>query len=123
VQILLPVATRRRFLPIILTVDPNYYETNIDAETEKLLRSDVEFIRVPHYPLPAYVGRGTLRREGWELAEEPVHGALHSQARQLAEPSGDRHQSVLLAMPGQTPDRRSSFSAQGNSGLEPPYES
>jgi len=37
---------------------------------------------------------------------EPVHGALHPQARQLAEPSGDRHQPVLPAMPGPPPDRQ-----------------
>jgi hypothetical protein len=31
--------------PMVLTVDPNYYETAIDAENGKLLRSDVEVIR------------------------------------------------------------------------------
>ena len=50
-------------------------------------------------------------------------GALHSQARQLAEPSRDRDQSVCATMPEPAPDRKSSFSAQRNSGLEPSYES
>jgi hypothetical protein len=36
--------------PIVLTVDPNYYETSIDAENEKLLSSDVEVIRVRALP-------------------------------------------------------------------------
>src|ERR1700686_3921516 len=31
--------------PVVLTVDPTYYETAIDAENGKLLRSDVEVIR------------------------------------------------------------------------------
>jgi hypothetical protein len=76
----------------------------------------------PEFAYPQGRG-GALWREGRRLAVEPVHSALHPQAWQLAEPSGDRHQPVLPAMLGPTPDRRSSFSAQGNSGLEAPYES
>ena len=51
-----------------------------------------------------------------------VYGALHTQARQLAESGRDRDQSVFAAMPGPAPDRRSGFSAETNSGLEPSYE-
>lgn len=36
--------------PIVLTVDPNYYETAIDLENERLLRSDVEVIRTRALP-------------------------------------------------------------------------
>src|SRR5712691_9019171 len=68
-------------------------------------------------------GGGTLRREGRKLAVGSVYGALHSQARQLAEPSRDRDPSVFAAMPRPAPDRRSGFSAKANSRLEPPYES
>src|ERR1019366_4877524 len=65
---------------------------------------------------------GPLWREGGWLAVEPVHRALHSQARQLAEPGGDRDQHVFPAMSGQTPDWRPDYSAEGNSGVEPPDE-
>jgi hypothetical protein len=68
-------------------------------------------------------GGGILRREGRKLAVGSVFGALHSEARQLAEPSRDRDQSVFAAMPRPAPDRRSGFSAKANSRLEPPYES
>src|SRR3984893_13030224 len=36
--------------PIVLTVDPDYYETAIDAENGKLLRSDIEVIRTRALP-------------------------------------------------------------------------
>jgi hypothetical protein len=36
--------------PIILTVDPSFYETAIDPENEKLLRSDIEVVRVRALP-------------------------------------------------------------------------
>jgi hypothetical protein len=65
---------------------------------------------------------GTLRRRGRKLAVGSVHRALHPQAWQLAESSRDRDQSVFAAMPGPAPDRRSGFSAETNSGLEPSHE-
>ena len=65
---------------------------------------------------------GTLRRRGRKLAVGSVHRALHPQARQLAESGRDRDQSVFAAMPGPAPDRRSGFSAETNSGLEPSHE-
>ena len=65
---------------------------------------------------------GTFWRESGGLAVGSVHRPLHPQAWQLVEPSRDRHQSVFAAMPGPTPYRRSSFSAEGNSGLEPSHE-
>ena len=49
-------------------------------------------------------GSPTFRCGGRRLAVESVHRALHPQARQLAEPGGDRDQSVLPAMLGSTPD-------------------
>jgi len=39
------------------------------------------------------------------LAVESVYGALQFQTRQLVEPGGDGHRSILPAMPGPTPDR------------------
>jgi len=68
-------------------------------------------------------GGGTFWRGGWELAVEALHGALHAQARQLAESGGDRHQLVLAAMPRATPHRRYGFSATRNAGLESSRES
>ncbi len=62
-------------------------------------------------------------RRGRRLAVESVHRALHPEARQLVKPGGDRDQPVLPAMLGPTPDWRSSFSAEGNTGVEPPHES
>jgi hypothetical protein len=56
--------------PIVLTVDPNYYETAIDAENEKLLHSDVEVIRVRALPakLTRRLGFGDLGlRSLWYL--------------------------------------------------------
>jgi len=56
--------------PIILTVDPNYYETAIDAENEKLLPSDIEVIRVNALParLTRRLGFGDLGlRSLWHL--------------------------------------------------------
>jgi hypothetical protein len=56
--------------PIILTVDPNYYETSIDLENERLLRSDVEVIRTRAVParLTRRVGFGDLGlRSLWHL--------------------------------------------------------
>lgn len=53
---------------------------------------------------------------------ESVHGALQAQARQLVEPSRNRHQPVLRAMLGPTPNPRTHLSTQGNSSLEPPHE-
>src|SRR5271157_4836470 len=58
-----------------------------------------------------------------KLVVGSVYGALHSEARQLAEPGRDCDQSVFAAMPGPAPDRRSSFSAETNSGLETSHES
>ena len=67
-----PPALRIRFLaqhlrefgwePIVLTVDPNYYETAIDAENGKLLRSDIEVIRTRALParLTRKLGFGDL---------------------------------------------------------------
>ena len=49
--------------------------------------------------------------------------AHYTPRRQLVEPGGDRDQLTLPAMLGPTPDRRSSFSAEGNAGVEPPHES
>ena len=48
--------------PIVLTVDPNYYETAIDLENERLLRSDVEVIRTRALParLTRKLGFGDL---------------------------------------------------------------
>ena len=37
--------------PIILTADPRYYESEIDAENEKLLPPEVEVIRTQALPL------------------------------------------------------------------------
>ena len=71
----------------------------------------------------AQSGRRTLRCRGRRLAVEPVYGALHPQARQLVKPSGDRDQPVFPAMLGPTPDWGSSFSAEADSGMEPPRES
>ena len=68
-------------------------------------------------------GGGTLWAEGWRLAVGSVYGALHPQARQLAESGRDRDQLVFEAMLGSTPDRRSGFPAERNSGLESSYES
>ena len=70
-------------------------------------------------PLAMQPGRVRGRR----LAVESVHRALHPEARQLVKPGGDRDQPVLPAMLGPTPDWRSSFSAEGNTGVEPPHES
>lgn len=51
----LPPALRIRFFaqhlrefgwePVIVSVQPEYYETNVDAENEKLLRADLEIVR------------------------------------------------------------------------------
>src|ERR1700745_4066802 len=48
--------------PIILTVDPVFYETAIDPENEKLLRSDIEVMRVRALParLTRRLGFGDL---------------------------------------------------------------
>jgi hypothetical protein len=48
--------------PIVLTVDPNYYETAIDLENERLLRSDLEIIRTRALPakLTRKLGFGDL---------------------------------------------------------------
>lgn len=58
--------------PIVLTVDPKYYETAIDAENEKLLSSDVEVIRVRALPakLTRKLGFGDLGfRSLWHLSQ------------------------------------------------------
>src|SRR5450759_1841580 len=68
-------------------------------------------------------GRRTLWCGSRRLAVESVHGALHPEARQLVKPGGDRDQPVLPAMLGPTPDWGSAFSAEGDSGMEPPRES
>jgi hypothetical protein len=52
-----------------------------------------------------------------------VHCSLHAQTRQLAEPSGDRNQFVLPAMPGETTDRRSSLTTARDACLAPSNES
>ena len=46
-----------------------------------------------------------------------------SQERQLVEPGGNCDWPILSAMLGQTPHRRSNFSAPRNSSLEPPGQS
>jgi len=48
--------------PIVLTVDPKYYETAINIENERLLRSDLEIIRTRALPakLTRKVGFGDL---------------------------------------------------------------
>ena len=61
--------------------------------------------------------------EGRKLAVGSVCGALHPEARQLAQSGRDRHQSVFAAMPRSAPDRRPGFSAKTNSGLDPSHES
>src|SRR6516162_5162388 len=68
-------------------------------------------------------GSGAVRRKKGRLAVGSIYAALHASPRQLVEPSRNRNQSVLATVLGQTPDRRSNFSAETNSGLEPSYES
>jgi len=56
--------------PTVLTVDPNYYETAIDLENERLLRPDVEIIRTRALPvkLTRKLGFGDLGlRSLWHL--------------------------------------------------------
>src|ERR1019366_6539516 len=43
---------------------------------------------------------GPVRRKDRRPVVGALYGALHSEARQLAEPGGDRDQSVLPSMPG-----------------------
>ena len=65
--------------------------------------------------LSSHTRKAVVARFGPEagaLAVELVHRALHSEARQLVKPGGDRDQLTLPAMLGPTPDRRSSFSAK-----------
>jgi hypothetical protein len=66
----------------------------------------------------------TVRQVAKNVALTPktIYGALHPQARKLVEPGRNRDQLVLAAVPGPPPDRRSSVSADRNSGLEPSYE-
>ena|SRR6516162_867889 len=68
-------------------------------------------------------GSGAVRRKKGRLAVGSIYAALHASPRQLVEPSRNRNQSVLATVLGQTPDRRSNFSTETNSGLEPSYES
>ena len=73
---------------------------------------------LPH----AQSGSGAFWRKRRWLAMEPLHRPLHAQARQLAEPGRDCHQSVFPAMPESSPHRRSTDSAAGNTRLEKPHQ-
>ena len=70
---------------------------------DSLLDIAVDCPEQPEFAYPQGPRRGP-RHRGRRLAVESVHGALQSQTRQLVEPGGDCHRSILLAMPGPTPD-------------------
>jgi hypothetical protein len=53
----------------------------------------------------------------------PLHDSFHPEARQLAEPGGDRDQSVLPPVPGAAPDRRLAQAGPRSPGMEPARKS
>jgi hypothetical protein len=63
-----------------------------------------------------------VRRENRRLGVGPVHRALHTETRQLAQPGGDRNQSVLPPVSGPEKNPIAPRIAAGNTRMEPENE-
>ena len=62
---------------------------------------------------------GAVWRESRRLAVGPVHGALYTHTRKLAQSGGDRNQPVRPAVPGTQKNPLAGSSAAGGRGLGP----
>ena len=72
---------------------------------------------------PHESGGGPVRREDRRLVVGPVHSALYTQTRKLAEPSGDREQPVQPSVHGPAQTPLAPKPTARNKGMEPEDES